>query len=227
MGKSEAVHPAIDTRRTYNDQVSEALSSRFLLSTVTLLSLLIAVGATGGLVYVAGQSKFVPYVFERSCGTALVPMGAAQRVDEGDPAQMKAWTEGRIADFVYNARLVTSDAAHQTKVIARVYAFLSPGDSASMKLSDWYRGDEGAMQRAERELVTVEISSVLAQSDNTYQVDWVEHVVEPDGTPKTDYRMRALLRVYHRTPTRETKEEDLRENPFGLFVKDYSWGRQL
>ena len=79
MGKSTPVHPVIDTRRTYNDQVSEALSTRFLLSTLTLLSLLIALGAVGGLVHVAGQSKFVPYVFEKSCGSAIVPAGAALR----------------------------------------------------------------------------------------------------------------------------------------------------
>jgi type IV secretory pathway TrbF-like protein len=227
MDKAAAVHPAIDPRRTYNDRVSEALSTRFLLSTLTLLSLMIALAAVGGLVYVAAQSKFVPYVFEKSCGPALVPAGAARRIDAADPAEMKAWTEGRIADFVFNARLVTADAAHQQKAIGRVYAFLSAGDSAFMKLSEWYRGDEGAMQRAERETVAVEISSVLAQSDDTYQVDWTEHVFEPDGTPKTEFRMRAILRIYRRTPTRETQEEELRENPFGLFIKDYSWGRQL
>ena len=227
MGKSGEVHPVVDGRRTYNDQVSEALSTRFLLSTLTLLSLLIALGAVGGLVHVASQSKFVPYVFEKSCGRAVVPAGAAERADALDPTLIAAWQEGALADFVANARLVTADAAHQQKAIRRVFAFLSAGDSAFQKLGDWYRGDEGPMQRAERESVAVEISSVLAQSEDTYQVDWVEHVFEPDGNPKTDFRMRALLRVYRRSPTRETKEEDLRENPFGLFVKDYSWGRQL
>lgn len=227
MGKSTTVHPAIEPRRTYNDQVSEALSSRFVLSTVTLLSLLIALGCVGGLVYVAGQSKFVPYVFERGCGRAVAPAGAAQPADASDPATMKAWTDGKVADFVFNARLVTTDSAYQQKAIGNVYAFLSPGDPAFTKLGDWYRGDEGAMQRAERETAMAEITSVLQQSEDTYQVDWVEHVSEPDGTPKTDLRWRVLLRFYWRAPTRETKEEDLRENPFGLFFKDYSWGKQL
>jgi type IV secretion system protein VirB5 len=227
MGKSATVHPVIDSRRTYNDQVSEALSSRFLLSVLTLLSLLIALGAVGGLVHVAGQSKFVPYVFEKSCGSTIVPAGAAQRADETDPALMKMWTDGAIENFIFNARLVTSDAAYQQKAIERVYAFLSPGDSAHQKLSAWYSGDEGAMQRAARESVTVEISSVLTQSEDTYQVDWVEHTAQPNGTPLAESRMRALLRIYRRVPTRETKEEDLRLNPFGLFIKDYSWGRQL
>ena len=140
---------------------------------------------------------------------------------------MKAWTDGAIADFVFNVRLVTSDGTYQQKAVQRVYAFLSPGDAAHQKLSELYNGDEGAMQRSERESVAVEVSSVLAQSEDTYQVDWVEHLYEPDGTPKSDFRMRALLRIYRRAPTRETREEDLRDNPFGLFVKDYSWGRQL
>jgi type IV secretion system protein VirB5 len=227
MSKATAVHPVVDARRTYNDQVSEALSTRFLLSTLALLSSLIALAAVGGLVHVAAQSKFVPYVFEKSCGTALVPAGAAQRADALDPALIKAWTEGALADFVTNARLVTPDSAHQQKAIRRVYAFLSPGDAGFQRMSKWYSGDDGAMSRGEREAVSVEISSVLAQSEDTYQVDWVEHVVEPNGSPKEDFRMRGLLRIYRRAPTRETTEEALRENPFGLFLKDFSWGRQL
>lgn len=227
MAKSASVHPVVDARRTYNDQVSEALSTRFLLSSITLLSLLIAVAAVGGLVHVASQSKFVPYVFEKSCGSSVAPAGAAQRADALDPALITSWTEGALADFVTNARLVTPDAAHQQRAIRRVYAFLSPGDAGFQRMSDWYSGDDGAMQRGERESVAIEVSSVLAQSEDTYQVDWVEHVFEPDGSPKTEFRMRALLRIYRRAPTRETKEEDLRENPFGLFVRDYSWGKQL
>lgn len=226
MAKSVAVIPALDERRSHNDRVSEALSSRFVLSALAVIALLIALLAVGGLVHVAQQSKFVPYAFKQ-CGTQLVPVGAAEPVDQLDKATIDAWKQGEIAKFVLNARMVTPDAVYQTKAITSVYAFLSPEDAAFKKMSEWYSGDNDAFARAERESVSGELSSVLPQSEDTYQVDWVEMVSDLDGSPKKQVRMRAIVRVYRRATTPDTTEESLRENPLGLFVKDYSWGSQL
>ena len=220
------IPPALDGRRTYNDQVSAALSSRFLFATCALFALLVALGAVGGLVHLSQQSKFVPYVIERGCGGQIVPAGAARPADALDPKIIELWEQGAIANFITNARLVTSDAQHQLLAATRVFAFLSPGDPARDRMQKWYLDDE-PRERSARELVAVEISSVLAQSPQTWQVDWVENVSDVDGSLKSRYRMRALLQVYRRASTRETAEADLRENPLGLFVRDFSWSRQL
>lgn len=228
MAKSVAMVPALDTRRSYNDRVSEALSSRFVLSALAVIALLVALVAVGALAHVAQQSKFVPYVFERNCGAQIVPAGPAQPVDQLEPAAVDAWKQSVIANFVLNARMVTPDAVYQRKAIARVYAFLSPGeDPAFNKMNEWYSGDNNAFARGELESVSGELSSVLPQSEDTYQVDWVEMVSDLDGSPKKQARMRAIVRVYRRATTPDTTEESLRENPLGLFVKDYSWGTQL
>lgn len=226
MAKQPAAPPAIDPRRTYNDQVSEALSSRFVLSAVTLLALLIALGAIAGLTHVAGQSKFVPYVIERGCQNHTVAAGPARPADALDPAVISQWTQGTLANFLTNARLVTPDRAQQERAVHFVYAFLAPGDAARQRMNDWYNGDP-PMERAVTSTVNIELSSVLAQSPDTWQLDWTERVSERDGSLKEEFRMRALVTVYRRASTRETPEEDLRTNPLGLFVKDFSWGRQL
>lgn len=226
MGKTVAVVPALDTRRSYNDRVSEALSSRFVLSALAVIALLIALVAVGGLVHVAQQSKFVPYAFKQ-CGTQLVPVGPAEPVDQLDKATIEAWKQGEIAKFVLNARMVTPDAVYQTKAITAVYAFLSPEDAAFKKMGEWYSGDNDAFARGERESVSGELSSVLPLSEDSSQVDWVETVSDLDGSPKKQVRMRAIVRVYRRATTPDTTEESLRANPLGLFVKDYSWGTQL
>lgn len=227
MAKSVAVIPALDVRRSHNDRVSEALSSRFVLSALAVIALLIALVAVGALAHNSHQSKYVPYVFERSCGAQIVPAGPAQPADQLDPTTVEAWKQSVVANFVLNARMITPDPVHQRKAIARVYAFLSPGDPAFQKLSEWYSGDNDAFARGERESVSGELSSVLPQSEDTYQVDWVEMVSDLDGSPKKQVRMRAIVRVYRRATTPDTTEESLRENPLGLFVKDYSWGSQL
>lgn len=229
MSKQLANTPALEPRRTYNDQVSEALSSRFMLSVLALLSLLIALGAVGGLIHVAAQSKFVPYVFERSCTQRLAAAGPAIPLDVADPDSIEVAIKAALADWITNARLVTPDRMQQERAVNRVYAYLSPGDAGRQQMNDWYNADTASnpSERAATVTVDSEISSVLPQSADTWQVEWIERVSDRDGTPKEEFRMRALLTVYRRSTTRETKEEELRANPLGMFVKSFSWSRQL
>jgi type IV secretory pathway TrbF-like protein len=221
--------PYTDPRRTYNDRVAGALSSRFVMSAVTLFSLLIALVCAGGLVGVALQSKFVPYVLERTCGREPVPIGAAVPADALDPAVINLWKQGAVTNLITNARIVTPHVALQEKAIRLVYYFLVQGDPAWVKMSDWYNAtpESRPTERAATVTVEVEISTVLEQSPDVWQVDWIERVAERDGKSLDEFRMRALLTVYRRTPTRETTEAEMRENPLGLFVKTFSWGRLL
>ena len=39
--------------------------------------------------------------------------------------------------------------------------------------------------------------------------------------------MRALVTVYVVEPTNNTTEEQIRNNPLGIFVRDFSWSKQL
>ena len=39
--------------------------------------------------------------------------------------------------------------------------------------------------------------------------------------------MRALLNVYVVPPNHKTSEEQLRKNPLGIFIRDFSWSKQL
>jgi len=39
--------------------------------------------------------------------------------------------------------------------------------------------------------------------------------------------MRSLVTIYVVEPTTETSEEQMRNNPLGLYVRDFSWSKQL
>jgi type IV secretion system protein VirB5 len=39
--------------------------------------------------------------------------------------------------------------------------------------------------------------------------------------------MRALITAYVAPPSPEISEQQIRENPLGLFVKDFNWSEQL
>ena len=82
-------------------------------------------------------------------------------------------------------------------------------------------------KRAEKETVAVQIESVMRQTPESWQVDWVETVRDRQGTVKmTPFHMRALLTVYLIPPTPATTEDQIRKNPMGIYIRDFRWSKQ-
>jgi len=76
--------------------------------------------------------------------------------------------------------------------------------------------------------VTVQINSVLQQTESTWQVDWLESTWNRNGTVVSgDVRMRALLTVEQIPPSPETTEQQMRDNPLGIYVSDFNWSKPL
>jgi type IV secretion system protein VirB5 len=91
-------------------------------------------------------------------------------------------------------------------------------------------GTEGSspFKRAVKETVSTEIVSVIPQTPETWQVDWMETTRDRQGVAKAQgVRMRALVTVYTVASTSSTTEEQIRNNPLGIYVRDFSWSRQL
>ena len=110
-----------------------------------------------------------------------------------------------------------------------VYAMLAPGDPSLQKMTEWLNGTEESspFKRAIKEMVSVEVVNVLAQTPDTWEVDWIETTRDRQGvvTGKPAF-MRALVTIKVVEPTPATSEEQIRKNPMGIYVKDFSWSRQ-
>jgi len=112
--------------------------------------------------------------------------------------------------------------------IYEVYAKLNPQDPATQKMTNWFDGDKDAnpFKRAEKETVSVQIRSILPQTENTWQVEWLETVRNKEGQlqglPAT---WRALITVYTAQNDKNISEEQLRQNPLNIFVRDFSWAK--
>lgn len=219
-------NPYLNARRGWNDHVGAVVASRQMWQLLGLMALLIVLAAVGGLVYIGSQSKFVPYVVEvDKLGQALA-VAPAQRAAQADARVVHA----AVASFIGDARLVTPDVALQRKAIFRLYAMLSPNDPATAKANEWLNGhaQSSPFKRAARETVSTDILSVLPQTPQTWQVDWMETTRDRQGLLLGDpQRMRALVTVYTVAATPQTTEEQLRNNPLGIYVRDFSWSRQL
>ena len=224
--KPESNNPYVNGRRKWNEHIALPMTTAFTWQIVGLLSLLIALTAVGGMVYVGSQSKFVPYVVQVDKVGQAVAVGRADQ----SPGVSQQIRHAFVARFINDARMVTPDVALQKKAIFRVYSMLSQNDPASGKMRSWYSSgeDSSPFKRASRETVEVDITSVLPQTKDTWQVDWIETVRDRQGNlKKQPYRMRALVTLYVSAPSASTPEEEMRQNPLGVYVKDFSWTKQI
>ncbi len=221
-----AENPYINARRSWNDHVGGVVASRQTWQLLALMSLLIALAAVGGLIHIGSQSKFVPYVVQvDQLGQALA-IAPAQRAAAADPRVVHA----AVAAFIADIRLVTPDVALQRKAVFRLYSMLSVNDAATVKANEWLNGsaDSSPFKRAAKEMVSTEILSVIPQTPDTWQVDWMETARDRQGMVKEPpQRMRALVTVYTVAATPQTTEEQVRNNPLGIYVRDFSWAKQL
>ncbi|MGL6175390.1 MAG: VirB8/TrbF family protein, partial [Vibrionaceae bacterium] len=176
---TEHENPYLTARRTWDDHVGSVVSSRQSWQVVGILSLMIALASVGGVVYIGSQSKFIPYVVEVDKLGAAQTVGLLPASQAGDPRVLGA----TVAKFIENARLVSPDVALQRKAVFSVYAHLASDAPATVKMNEWLNGHSEAspFKRAAKEMVSIEITSVLPQTATTWQVDWAETTRDRQG----------------------------------------------
>jgi len=217
-------NPYLNARRTWNDRTSSIVSSRNMWQLIGILSMMIALAGVGGIIYIGSQSRFVPYVIEvdkLGQAAAVAPADLAAEVDQ-------RVVHASVASFISDARLVTPDVALQRKAVFRLYSMLSANDPATTKANEWLNGtaESSPFKRAVTETVSIEILSVIPQTPDTWQVDWMETVRDRQGVMKDKpFRLRALVTVYTVPATPQTTEEQMRNNPLGIYVRDFSWSK--
>lgn len=221
----ENENPYLSARRTWNDHMRGIQASRTMWQMLALLCLLIALAGVGGVIVIGSQSKFIPYVVQvNKLGEAL----AVSRADVAVVADQRV-IHASLAAFINDLRMVTPDVALQRRAIFRAYALLLTNDPATAKANEWFNSNEAnrPFKRAETQTVSVEIISVIPQSPETWQVDWLEKVYDRQGhLTESPFKMRALLRIYNKPPTQSTTEEQIRNNPLGIYIQDFSWSKQ-
>lgn len=222
----EEDNPYLSARRTWNDHMRGVQASRGMWQLLAILCLMITLVSIAGVIYIGSQSKFIPYIVQ------VDKLGETLAVSRADQAQAldERIVHAALASFIQDLRVVTPDVALQRKAIFRTYALLSSGDPATHKANQWYNAvaENNPFKRAETSTVNAEIVSVLPQSSETWQVDWLEKVYDRQGQPvEAPYQMRALIRIYQKPATQTTTEEEIRNNPLGIYVQDFSWSRLM
>lgn len=223
---NEQENPYVNARKKHNEYEGGLIASRHMWQTFGVLGLLIGLAGVGGIIHIGSQSRFVPYVVEVDRLGQTNAVSVADRATEADPRIIRS----RVARAITLARMVTFDVAVQRNAIFELYSSLDASDPAAVKMNEYLgsNSETSPFKRAAKETVDVQITSVLPQSAETWQVDWVETVrARGDGSIMERFNMRALVNVYIVPPTPQTSEEQVRKNPLGVFIRDFNWSKQL
>ena len=171
---------------------------------------LAVIGATA----IALQQRTYVHVVEVDPQGQVLSVRAAERQWTPNEAQ----TAYHIGRFVRLVRSLPTDGVVLRENWLEAYRFLTP--QAAAQLTEIARQDDPflSLGRVGR---TVYIRSIIARSDNSYEVSWIERSTNGSG-PNAGEAYSGVFTVTTRPPR---NADDIAANPLGLLISDFSWSR--
>jgi type IV secretion system protein TrbF len=212
------LNPYVEARREWNDRYLDLVRARRWWQVAAVSELVLVATLGGGLVALSLQHKTVPYVVE------VDSLGAAVAVKPADAAGRP--TDERIvryqlAAFIRGARTVMTDRTAMKRSFEQVYAYAR--GPARVFLDDHYRTNN-PFETAKTYTVSAAVTSLLQVSDRSWQVRWSEEQRSLDGALLGRSNWEAVLTVEMAPPT---TADAIQANPFGLYVTEIRWTKQL
>src|SRR5438876_6831308 len=211
-------NPYVEARREWNDRYLDLARARRWWQLAAGAELALVGVLAGGLVALSLQHKTIPYVVEvdaLGAASAVKPAEAAGRTTD------ERIVRYQLAAFIRGTRAVLTDRAAMKRGLDQVYAYAR--GSARTFLDDHYRANN-PFEIAKTYTVSPAVTSLLQVSDRSWQVRWSEEQRGLDGTLLGTSNWEALLSVETVPPT---TADAIQVNPFGLYVTEIRWTKQL
>lgn len=213
--------PYLDVQRHYADRMKETAAMNTWLKVTVIVAMLITVAAVASAITTAARSKYIPYVITVDSHGVAIVSGVAQPITDLDDRIVTA----ALSAWITNVRTVTVDVNLLRRNLLSAYALINPLDGAKAKLDEFLSGREDVPDpytRAQTELVNVKVTSIVALSENSYEIDWVETTRDRQGKKiKPDMPMRAVV-TWYKGQEQQTPE-GIMLNPMGVYIQDFSW----
>lgn len=178
--------------------------------------LMLASGLAGGLVWHAARGTVTPWVVQ------VDRLGQAQAIAPADASYRPTDPQiaFHLARFIEDVRGLPADAVVLRQGWLRAYEFTT--DRGAAALNDYARRNDpfatlGKMQ------ISVEVSSVIRASPESFRVAWTERRYESGQLTATE-RWTAILTIVIEPPR---DADRLRKNPLGVFVNAINWSKEL
>ncbi|CAM5599127.1 type IV secretion system protein VirB5 [Aquamicrobium terrae] len=178
--------------------------------------LILSAGFASALVWQSARGTVVPWVVEIDRhGEARAVESAVADYRPTDP--QVAW---HLARFIEQVRGLPSDPIVLRQNWLRAYEFTT--DWGAVALNEYARSND-PFTRVGRQQVSVEVSSVIRASPDSFRIAWSEQHYENGQLSRTE-RWTAILTIVLQQPR---TAERLRANPLGIYVNAISWSREM
>ena len=212
-------NPYLAARREWNERYGDYIATANTWRLVAFASLLIALCAVGGVVWIGAQSKFIPYVVKVDKLGDAVAVGPASEASPVDPRVVTA----ELARWIYDVRTVYADGTAERKLITEAYAFIGNSSPAYQAMNHHFARND-PFKRAADDTVSVQVQSVLPLSNKTWQLDWQETVNSRNGQSTEVSNWQADVTIAVQPPTDAAA---IIANPMGIYVTSFSWSKRL
>jgi len=178
--------------------------------------LALAAGLAGGLVWQSARGTITPWVVQ------VDRLGQAQAIAPADASYRPTDPQiaFHLARFIEDVRGLPSDAVVLRQGWLRAYEFTT--DRGAAALNDYARRAD-PFARLGKMQISVEVSSVIRASPDSFRVAWTERRYESGQLAATE-RWTAILTIVIEPPR---DADRLRKNPLGVFVNAISWSKEL
>lgn len=209
----ETTNPYIAARREWNFMYGDIIKAKHNWQQIALLLLAIQCVSLIGLITLALQKHFVPYVVRvDSLGNTNFSELLTTK-DAVSPLIINAM----LRRYVIAARSVIADPIAQKHELDFVYDVTK---SAAHTVLDHFYQVQNPFDKMKEETREVVINAVLPKSTQTWQIDWTEIQRDLNGHINGQSHFEGLITVEQHTPN---NVDELNINPLGLYITHLSW----
>ena len=178
--------------------------------------LVLAAGLAGGLIWQAARGTITPWVVQVDRLGQAQAVGPANAFYQPTDPQIAF----HLARFIEDVRGLPTDAIVLRQDWLRAYEFTT--DRGAAALNDYARANDPFAKLGKLQ-TSVEISSVIRASPESFRVAWTERRFD-NGQLAASERWTAILSVVIEPPR---DADRLRKNPLGVYVNAISWSKEL
>jgi type IV secretion system protein TrbF len=173
-------------------------------------------GLAVGLVWQSARGTITPWVVEvDKLGQARAVAPAVADYRPTDP--QIAW---HLARFIEEVRSIPDDAVVLRQNWLDAYDYVT--DKGALALNNYARTSD-PFSKVGKIQISVEVSSVIRASDDSFRVEWVERHYADNALASTE-RWSAILTIVVQMPT---DADRLKKNPLGVYVHALNWSKEL
>lgn len=219
MAITKDSHPYLLAKQEWEEMVgplkTRLINANRIIALLSILTVTLAIG----LVLTKKKETVIPYVAVIDRHGQLLTVATATKAS----GTLDGVKVDQLQHWVWESRTVLSEREAQLSLVLDVMRKTTDEPArATAYMRNWYQHNS-PYERAKTGYVSVQITSTLARSDDTYELEWAETTHAADGTTPVTENWKGVFRVVMATPTAEERDW----NPVGFYVSEVNWSRKV